>query len=95
MSTDQTDLSSYDNTQTPTLEETHAQTEPDQLRTWTATQETNVCLTCGHDIPENVCRVFGDNDGCVPCCKECTLRDDNREFVTHSALLIRETGGLK
>ena len=38
-----------------------------------ATDEpTRVCLDCGHDVPNGIARVLGDNDGNVPRCPDCT-----------------------
>lgn len=31
----------------------------------------NQCLSCGRDVTPALARVCGDNNGCVPACREC------------------------
>lgn len=42
-----------------------------------STGPTRVCLTCDAEIPHDVARVVGDDDGCVPVCGDCDDRCRN------------------
>lgn len=50
---------------------------PDQddvdARSWGETDpDTNTCLSCDGDVPAQVARVLGDNNGNLPACPNCT-----------------------
>lgn len=89
MSTEQATLDdiSESTTQRHLIMEGALYSKPSSEDTFERDQFSGVCLTCVEnagreqaEVDTGVARVFGDNDNNVPCCSECRVAPNGREY---------------
>jgi hypothetical protein len=54
---------------------------------------TGMCRNCGLDIPDELARVAGDNQDCVPACPECIDPPNGHDEVSISYVVQKITSG--
>lgn len=58
-----------------------------------ATAESHTCRNCGAAVPPRVSRVVGDNNHCVPACKDCA--DDLFEMASRGTNIERTVAAVR
>lgn len=71
---------------TQTLEESTESSSPDQVELTYGTRERCVCLSCGTEVPQDVGRVYGNNNDNVRACERCwTDAQGHKSAASHAS----------